>query len=412
MSKASGSIDLKSLKVAGEGASKYITEINSGGISVHDASNNSNYVAITSAGMEVYSGDTTATKVASFTASGAQIGQDGAAHSVIDANGQRFYAADGTTQLANIGYGEGAAQSGTATAPYYTFGIRASGSTIGNYSVAEGWSVKASGFASHAEGFGSIASDQGAHAEGGSSVSGWGPLASGMYSHAEGSHTVASSYCAHAEGDYTQALHQGTHSQNVGTIASKWAQTAMGKYNAEDSNQVVDPDTYYDRGKYALIIGNGRNVNNRSNALTIDWNGNITVAEHSSPIGDIQTAFIEGSKAVSDSTRTIVQSLQLNKGTWIISGSASFATNAKGRRWLGLIAGTRTTTDDNTTNYVQARPAISGATRLNLTRIIEVTDDSIYINLVAWQTIKESSSDTASASINVSYRQIQAVRIR
>ena len=66
MSKASGSIDLNSLKVAGEGASKYITEIGSSGISVHDASSNSNYVAITSSGMEVYAGTSSSNKVAEF----------------------------------------------------------------------------------------------------------------------------------------------------------------------------------------------------------------------------------------------------------------------------------------------------------------------------------------------------------
>ena len=332
------------------------------------------------------------------------IGKSSAAHTTLDANGQRFYAADGTTQLANIGYGEGTAQSGTATAPYYTFGTRASGSTVGNYSVAEGWSVKASGFASHAEGFCSIASGQGAHAEGGSSVSGGGPLASGQYSHAEGDHTVASSYCAHAEGVSTQASHQGTHSQNVGTIASKWAQTAMGKYNVEDPNQVVDPVTYYDRGKYALIIGNGTSGSARSNALTVDWDGNITVAEHSSPIGKIESVYTESSTNVNNETRTVVRSIQLTKGVWVVSGSASFATNTTGRRWLGLMAGTTNTiTNDDTDNYVQAAPASGGATRLNLTRIIEISTNSAYVNLVAWH--------STGAKLEVLRRQIYAVRI-
>ena len=181
----------------------------------------------------------------------------------------------GSTVMAHFGYEQGNAESGKSSAPYYTLGLRVSSGEVGNYSVAEGNGVTASGYTAHAEGRGSIASGIGAHAEGGGSVTGWGPLASGSYSHAEGTHTVASSYCAHAEGDYTQALHQGTHSQNVGTIASKWAQTAMGKYNVEDPNQVVDPDTYYDRGKYALIIGNGRSVSNRSNAFTVGWDGEV-----------------------------------------------------------------------------------------------------------------------------------------
>lgn len=73
--------------------------------------------------------DTTAgtfVPTATFSSTGAQIGQSGGAHSVIDANGQRFYAIDGTTQLANIGYGEGQSQTGTNVAPYYTFGTRLS----------------------------------------------------------------------------------------------------------------------------------------------------------------------------------------------------------------------------------------------------------------------------------------------
>lgn len=51
---ASGSIDLKSLNVAGE-ANKYITHINDGGITVHDAINqNLNYVQIDANGMEIF----------------------------------------------------------------------------------------------------------------------------------------------------------------------------------------------------------------------------------------------------------------------------------------------------------------------------------------------------------------------
>ena len=180
---------------------------------------------------------------------------------------------NGSTVMAHFGYDQGNAESGKANAPYYTLGFRTSSSEIGNYSVAEGRGVTASGYTSHAEGRGSVATGMGAHAEGGASAGGEGPLASGSYSHAEGTQTIASSYGAHAEGVNTSASHQGTHAQNIGTIASKWAQTAIGKYNVEDPNQVTDPDTYYDRGKYAFIIGNGGTVSNRSNAFTVSWDG-------------------------------------------------------------------------------------------------------------------------------------------
>lgn len=60
--------------------------------------------------------------------------------------------------LAHIGYASGTSESGTATAPYYTFGARVSDtSAIGNYSVAEGKDLLASGYCSHAQNYGTSA---------------------------------------------------------------------------------------------------------------------------------------------------------------------------------------------------------------------------------------------------------------
>ena len=61
---ANGSIDLKSLKVAGEGASKYITAIDGGGIKVHDVNNmDVNYALINAEGMTVFQGEDVATSI-------------------------------------------------------------------------------------------------------------------------------------------------------------------------------------------------------------------------------------------------------------------------------------------------------------------------------------------------------------
>lgn len=206
--------------------------------------------------------DTTAgtyVTTSTFTATGAQIGQSGAAHSVIDADGQRFYGgSDGTTQLANIGYGEGAAQSSIEISPYYTFGLRQTTTTaysssstyavgdvcvydekvyvciyaittpeswkpshwrycIGNYSVAEGIGIRASGYVSHAEGIETTTSGDGSHAEG------YSTKAIGRYAHAEGDGTIAKSFGAHAEGVNTTAgFHiggSGAHAEGVNTFA-------------------------------------------------------------------------------------------------------------------------------------------------------------------------------------------------
>lgn len=242
--------------------------------------------------------------VASFGASGAQIGQSGAAHSVIDADGQRFYAADGTTQLANIGYGEGAAESGTAVAPYYTFGTR-TGASRGNYSIAEGVNTTASALASHSEGRYTQATDNDSHAEGYSSK-------------AKGAHS-------HAEGDAAIALGTASHAQNQYTIAAKRSQTAIGTFNEEDtSTSTTHPSGISSYGDYAFIIGNGTNSNARSNALTVDWNGNveaagdITVKGHSSPIGKVESAGWNVSSSSASGGTPLTGSITLTPGVWLI----------------------------------------------------------------------------------------------
>lgn len=119
----------------------------------------------------------------------------------------------------------------------------------GNYAHAEGYATTASGLLSHAEGYLTTASASDAHAEGNSTT------ASGNFAHAEGSATKASASYSHAEGNNTKA--------------SSNAQHVQGKYNIEDS-----------AGKYAFIIGNGTADNARSNALAVDWNGDIYPADY------------------------------------------------------------------------------------------------------------------------------------
>lgn len=73
--------------------------------------------------------------------------------------------------------------------------------------------------------------------------------ASGEKSHAEGYRTEASGIASHAEGYYTDA---GGDYQHV-----------QGKYNVVDISN-----------RYAHIVGNGDSDGSRSNAYTLDWNGN------------------------------------------------------------------------------------------------------------------------------------------
>lgn len=164
-------------------------------------------------------------------------------------------------EIAKIYSGLGNAQTSGETkyASYYTFGTRSSNiaSAIGNYSFVEGYWNKASGYCSHAEGYFNTASHVGAHAEGGNST------ASGLVSHAEGE--------SNAVGDYS-------HSQNEGTKAQKCAQTVIGTYNYVDYNSTTThPRGEAKYGKWAFIIGNGTTDSSRSNAFTVEWNGNVNI---------------------------------------------------------------------------------------------------------------------------------------
>lgn len=268
MSKASGSIDLKSLKVAGE-PNKYITKITGDGIKVHDSQNQTNnYIQITSAVIEVYKG---ANSVASFgeTVNIGKYKEYGDKKIVIGPSGFKIMLVnssrtDGSTStileetvLAEI------ATLNLSTdlfATYYSFGRRKEGSDIGSDSIAEGIFVTASGVTSHAEGMATSAI--------------------GNYSHAEGNTTSAIGYYSHAEGLRTIASGHGSHTQNVETIALEDYQTVIGKYNAatvSGEGTTSSPYEYSDVGDYAFIIGNGTDNTTaaRSNAFMVDWSGDI-----------------------------------------------------------------------------------------------------------------------------------------
>lgn len=85
-----------------------------------------------------------------------------------------------------------------------------------------------------------------------------------MYSHSEGGGTSASGDNSHAEGGGTIASGAQSHAEGQSTISASPNQHVQGKYNVEDTES-----------KYAFIIGNGTSNDNRSNAIAIDWDGNI-----------------------------------------------------------------------------------------------------------------------------------------
>lgn len=201
----------------------------------------------------------------------------------------------------------------------------------GDESHVEGNGTTASGYASHAEGDSATASGYASHAEGYNSI------ASGDYSHAEGYGTTARNRSAHVEGEYNipenvYSFGEGLSStislkkssvidlyknvivdENDNISLDNSVNTVIEDNSLGDSDRInyyfrqgyyymILPDdstpvkikNWYDgstgyknidveelvvrrskiQGKYVHIVGNGWNENNRSNAHTLDWNGN------------------------------------------------------------------------------------------------------------------------------------------
>lgn len=125
-----------------------------------------------------------------------------------------------------------------AHANLYIRAGRKDGTTLGRYATAEGNQTTASGNSAHAEGAGTITSGTAAHAEG------WDTEATGAAAHAEGH----------------------------GTVAARRSQHVFGEYNVAESGSGSTP------GSYVEIVGNGMADNARSNARTLDWDGNEVLA--------------------------------------------------------------------------------------------------------------------------------------
>lgn len=99
----------------------------------------------------------------------------------------------------------------------------------------------------------------------------------GKYATAEGYSTRATGHQAHAEGIYTEASGYTSHAGGASTIAQRATQTVIGKCNIADT----EGNSTGSFGKYVFIIGNGADSSNRSNAFTVDWDGNVEMAGHS-----------------------------------------------------------------------------------------------------------------------------------
>ncbi len=117
-------------------------------------------------------------------------------------------------------------------------------------------------------------------------LEGYDCLAPGLHAHAEGCTTLASGMYSHAEGTNTRATGEHSHAEGFNTVAASRRQHVEGSYNALDKDH-----------KYAHIVGNGTDGSNRSNAHTLDWDGNAWFA------GNVEAKGIIISSSTSGSTK-------------------------------------------------------------------------------------------------------------
>lgn len=194
----------------------------------------------------------------------------------------------------------------TTQAPTWSFGTRKTDDTYGAFSYTAGKNNSAQGDYSIAIGDTATATDTCSVAVGRrvnvtaamSCGIGYEVDVTGYYAFAGGNYSEATNSYAFAYGTFAKA--NGESSIALGDAA--WAysnnQTAIGKYNEKDAN-----------GDYVFIIGNGIN-NARSNALTVDWSGNVNIASgakykingtnlSASDVGAVPTSRTVNSKALS-----------------------------------------------------------------------------------------------------------------
>lgn len=153
----------------------------------------------------------------------------------------------------------------------------------------------------HAEGYNNSATGDQSHAEGKDG------FATGNSSHVEGTGCRATTFMAHAEGMETKASGLASHSEGGRTIAASEYQHAQGQYNIEDANNT-----------YAHIVGNGTSETNRSNAHTLDWDGNAWFA------GDIKDGkgnILDNAQKQADKAYTLAEKKVSGISNSIVTGS-------------------------------------------------------------------------------------------
>ena len=203
---------------------------------------------------------------------------------------------DGTTNVAGSVtatsfIGDGSQLTNLPSSSPFSFATTGSGiqspqnTASGNRSIAIGKSTTASGYASTAMGQNSTASGDSSTTMGtyttaseyNSTAMGYFTTASGNASTSMGYGSVASGGRSTSMGVYTTASGYDSTAMGYNTTASDFGSLVIGHYNLLGST-VTNSDTQFSTENTALVIGNGADTNNRSDALTVLFDGTTTIA--------------------------------------------------------------------------------------------------------------------------------------
>lgn len=225
-------------------------------------------------------------------------------------------------------------------------------------------------------------------------------------SSSDGAYSLMVGRDCEASGDYSLASGQGT-------IAAKQSQAVFGEYNIEDTGAPGQ--------EKLLVVGNGTSGSNRSDAFTVDKFGDVYIGDNLECDGWISCTGIElnatindfvlgtpsivedtGTVSVANSTNTSIVSIQLPAGTWLITCSTYFASNATGRRVVYV-------SDDSAVASVSVDqdasvivPAVNGG--------VTKTSSSAIVTHVATTTYYCRAWQNSGSALNVSAH-LKAVRL-
>lgn len=139
-------------------------------------------------------------------------------------------------------------------------------------------------------------------------------VSAGSRSTAEGSGTSSTGDNSHSEGNATTSFGNNSHAEGLGTIANSRAQHVVGEYNVADTQNKTG------RGTYAEIVGNGTS-SARSNARTLSWAGDETLAGGLFPMADNAKDIGSASKRWKNLFAAVINGALAKKLTFNNSGS-------------------------------------------------------------------------------------------